>query len=92
MPSHLAKVEADVQRVQKLMRDLAERCYGLAEERGEENFRFETLGIVAVVSFDDEGSTAEDTVAIFETKRYHVQTGILVDLLDGRKESRYERG
>lgn len=85
MTAHRSKVNADVDRVSKLMCDFAERCYELAEERGEENFRFETLGIVAVVAFEESEETHESTAAAFESKRHHVQTGILVDVLESHK-------
>lgn len=89
LADHVDKIEADVQRVSKLMRGLGERCYEVAEEQEHENFRFEALGIVAIIVWTNEdGDEEEDSVGAFESKRRYVQTGMLVDLL----ASRLDRG
>lgn len=89
MSDHSEKVEADVQRVSKLLRGLAERCYAQAEEDDQPNFRFDSFGIVAIVTWENEdGDGFEDTAGVFESKRHHVQTGMLVDMLAGRMQAR----
>lgn len=88
MPNHKdeieAKAEAEAQRATKLMNGLAKRAYKTAEREGYHNFKFETIGIVAVVTWDD-GSESddifEDVAGSFESKRRYVQTGILADAL-----------
>lgn len=81
MPS-APRLSADEERVAKLMRGLAERNTEMAEERGETDLRFDTIGIVAIVAWNDANDVErEDAVAAFESRRHYIQTGILTDLL-----------
>lgn len=85
MADHSDQIEADVARVTKLAQKLIRKCYEVAEKEGYDNFRFDSIGIVSVVAWSDEDKDElEDNAAIFESKKHHVATGILVDLLAGR--------
>lgn len=77
------QIEADAARAETLMRGLAKNCYAASFEReDEENFKFETIGIVTIVTWtDDEGNEKEDVAYAFETRRHYVKTGILQDTL-----------
>lgn len=77
------QIKADAERAEKLMRGLAEGCYGASSDRDDENnFKFETIGVVTIVTWtDDEGNTKEDVAYAFETRRHYVKTGILQDTL-----------
>ena len=87
---HSDKADADVKRISKLMKGLAERCYAEAEgNRGSRISVSISIGVVAIVSWeDDDDDSFEDTAAVFESKRHHVQTGMMVDLLTSRMNVR----
>lgn len=78
-----SKAEMEAQRGASLMLGLARTCYGASEEReNEHNFKFETIGVVTIVTWmDDDGNAKEDVAYAFETRRHYVKTGILQDTL-----------
>lgn len=82
-PQVEAQIEADIARVATLMRGLAKNCYKASEERGETNYRFDTIAIISIYTWDDPETerAREDVAFAFETKRHHVKTGILMDVL-----------
>lgn len=88
-------VESEAQRAAALMYGLAKACYEETENRdGENQFKFETIGIVTIVTWnDDQGNTKEDVAYAFETRRHYVKTGILQDVLTAhltRKQNAYD--
>lgn len=83
------QMEADIARVTKLAETLMLQMYEESESRGETNFRIDQIGIVGVAAWtreDDEGEEreVEDGFSAFESRKHHVVTGILADILAAR--------
>lgn len=76
------RVEADIERVNKLARQCIENLYRDAEEDEIESFRVDQFGIVGVAAITDEdGDDAEGYFSYFETKRPSVKMGILFSVI-----------
>lgn len=79
------QMEMDIARVTKLMRGLVEGMYESSEERGESNLRIDQIGIIGIAAWTTpEGEDVEDGFTAFETKKHHVVSGIMLDILATR--------
>lgn len=83
MSDHTDKINADIERITKLMRGVMERCYEYAEENEYENFRLDTCGLVGVTTWTDEnGDDVEEPISAFESRKPHIQMGVMSIVLE----------